>query len=59
MKNDKKIEDTIRDIDLYTKNFINFVDSTGNQCSYTDRMVESIVKKAVELKKLYKDNFKE
>lgn len=58
MKNDKKIEEVVRDMSLYIKNFIEFVDETGNQCAYTDRMVESLIKKATELKELYKNNFK-
>ena len=41
----------------FTKEFNEFVDTFGNQCAYTDRMVEQIIEISKKIEKLYQDNF--
>ena len=57
MKNDKTIEKEIKRLSSFTKEFNEFVDTFGNQCAYTDRMVEQIIEISKEIEKLYQDNF--
>lgn len=57
MKNDKKIAREMKRLSSFTKEFNEFVDTFGNQCAYTDRMVEQIIEISKEIEKLYQDNF--
>lgn len=57
MKNDKKIAREMKRPSSFTKEFNEFVDTVGNQCAYTDRMVEQIIEISKEIAKLYQDNF--
>ena len=57
MKNDKKIAREMKRLSSFTKEFNEFVDTFGNQCAYTDRMVEQIIEVSKEIEKLYQDNF--
>ena len=57
MKNDKKIAREMKRLSTFTKEFNEFVDTFGNQCAYTDRMVEQIIETSKEIEKLYQDNF--
>ena len=52
MKNDKKIESLIKKIKQETEEFLNL----PNQCAYSDRIVENIIKYADELKTAYDNN---
>ena len=42
-------------LSTFTKEFNEFVDTFGNQCAYTDRMVEQIIEISKEIEKLYKE----
>lgn len=57
MKNDKKINDKILEINEKTSDFISAVKSLGNQCAATDRIVEAIIKLGKELEELHNNNF--
>ena len=57
MINDKKIAKEMKRLSDFTKEFNEFVDSIGNQCAYTDRIVEKIIEISEEIAKLYQDNF--
>ena len=56
MKNDKKILEAMKDIYNTAAYFIDFVEE-ANPCAHTDRMVEKVIAKSEELKKLYGNNF--
>lgn len=56
MKKDKKIEKLIKEITEQCQDFTNSVDLMGNQCAWTDRKIEAILKKTTELKKAYESN---
>ncbi len=56
MKNDKKIRNVVKTLNLMCADFIDYV-SNLNECSYSDRMIESIIDKAKELEKLHKERF--
>lgn len=57
MENDKKILEAMRDISYWAAYYIDFVEQ-ANTCAHTDRVVEHIVEKAEEVKKLHEENFK-
>lgn len=59
MRNDKTIEKLMKSIENNAKEFNEFVESIGNQCAYTDRMIEIVIELATDLKTLYEGNFKE
>lgn len=56
MKNDKKILEAMRDLEYWAAYYIDFV-SGANTCAYTDRVVEHVVEKAEEIRKLHEENF--
>ena len=56
MKKDKKIVELIKEITEQCQDFTNTVDSMGNQCAWTDRKIEAILKKMTELKQVYESN---
>lgn len=56
MKNDKKILEAMHDLSYWAAYYIDFVEK-GNTCAHTDRVVEHVVEKAEEIKKLHTENF--
>jgi len=52
MINDDKILNKMKEIQQKASEYINYVHGF-NPCAYSDRMVESVIKAADELKKLY------
>lgn len=57
MKNDEKILEMVKDLRADCMIFIDSVKAYGNQCAYTDRMLEKILETSGELEKLYSGNF--
>lgn len=57
MKNDKKIERKVAEIQSLCYEFKCDVKSLGNQDAFTDRIVEKIIDKSKELEKLYNAQF--
>lgn len=58
MKNDKKILEAMHDLSYWAAYYIDFVEN-ANTCAHTDRVVEHVVEKAEEIKKLQAGNFEE
>lgn len=58
MKYDKKIKTLITSIQQDTQAYSDYVNTFGNTCAYTDRMVESIIKNSKELEKTYNKQVK-
>lgn len=56
MKNDKKILEAMRNLSYWAAYYIDFV-TNANTCAHTDRVVEHVVEKAEEIKKLHSENF--
>ena len=46
MKNDKEIKSIINSLMIECQDFLNDVENVGNQTAYSDRIVETILKKA-------------
>lgn len=51
---EKKITKFIKKIEDECKEFIKYEETFGNQCAYTDRMVENIIEFAGKLEKPHK-----
>ena len=47
------MKEIIKEINKYCNEYLGFVESVGNECAYTDSIVECIIKKAKELKEKY------
>lgn len=58
MKNDKKIEKVVAELESRCHDFLSTVKSLGNHCAWTDRKVEGIIELSEELKKLHESQFK-
>ena len=58
MKNDKKIEKVVAELESRCNDFLTTVKSLGNHCAWTDRKVEGIIELSEELKKLHESQFK-
>jgi bacterioferritin-associated ferredoxin len=56
---DRKIKKLVEEIGHDVGQFLQAVGALGNQCAWTDRMVEQIINDAEELKKTYEGQFKE
>lgn len=56
MRNDEEILEVMKEIYNSAAYFIDFVENI-NTCAHTDRMIERVIAKSEELKKLYKNNF--
>ena len=56
MKNDKKILEAMHDLSCWAAYYIDFVEG-ANTCAHTDRVIEHVVEKAEEIKKLHSENF--
>ena len=47
------MKEIVKEISELCKEYLGFVESAGNECAYTDIVVEEIISKAHELKKEY------
>ena len=47
------MKEIVKEISELCKEYLGFVESVGNECAYTDRMIEEIINKANELKIKY------
>lgn len=56
MQHDRSVKSYVEQIKTQAQEFLDFVNS-NNQCAYTDRMVENILKTAEKLDKVYNSNF--
>lgn len=56
---DKKIKKLVEEIGHDVGQFQQAEGMLGNQCAWTDRMVEKIIEDAEKLKKTYENQFKE
>lgn len=52
MDNDEKLRELIASIHTKTKEFIDYVNQIGNQCAYTDRLIEDVIQQSKELESL-------
>ena len=59
MKNDRIVKKKVKELHDLTTDFLTIVNSMSNQDAFTDRIVESIIKKAAELKDSYNEQFYE
>ena len=55
MLNDKKIYKNTRALMDATKFWLTMVDSIGEQCVTTDRIIENVIRIGDEIKKLYNE----
>lgn len=56
---DKLVKQQITILENKVKDWKTAVKNIGNQCAYTDRMVEEIIKAAKELEKAYNEQFQD
>ena len=56
MQHDRSVKSCVEQINAQAQEFLDFVNS-NNQCAYTDRIVENILKTAEKLDKVYNSNF--
>lgn len=56
MKNDRRIKNTIKDINTMCLDYLSYVNGV-NECAYSDRIVEYIIKRSKELEKLHNLRF--
>lgn len=56
MQHDRSVKSCVEQIRTQAQEFLDFVNS-NNQCAYSDRMVENILKTAEKLDKVYNSNF--
>lgn len=56
MANDKKIKKIVEELNKDTQEYLDYITDL-NECAFTDRKIENIIKKAKELDKYYNDNF--
>ena len=54
---EKRITKFIRKIEEECKEFIKYEETFGNQCAYTDRMVENIIDFSKQLENSYNELF--
>jgi hypothetical protein len=47
------MKEIVKEINKYCNEYLGFVENVGNECAYTDSIVECIIKKAKELKNKY------
>lgn len=52
MANDEKLRELMASIHTKTKEFIDYVNQIGNQCAYTDRLIEDVIQQSKELESL-------
>ena len=56
--NDAKILKAMKELNRLSAYYIDFVEG-ANTCAHTDRVVEDVVAKAEEIKKLHEEQFSE
>ena len=56
MQHDRSVKSCVEQIRSQAQEFLDYVNS-NNQCAYSDRMVENILKTAEKLDKIYNSNF--
>lgn len=56
MQHDRSVKSCVEQIRTQAQEFLDFVNS-NNQCAYSDRMVENILKTSEKLDKVYNSNF--
>ncbi len=56
MQHDRSVKSYVEQIRTQAQEFLDFVNS-NNQCAYSDRMVENILKTSEKLDKVYNSNF--
>lgn len=54
---DKKVLKLVKDLQQQCATFVSTVTGLGNQCAWTDRMVEEIVSTATQLETVYQSQF--
>ena len=47
------MKEIVKELQEYCVEYINFTESFGNECAYTDSLVEKIINKAEDLKNKY------
>jgi len=47
------MKEIVKELQEYCAEYTNFIESFGNECAYTDRLVEKIINKAEDLKNKY------
>lgn len=47
------MKEIVKEINKYCNEYLGYVESTRNECAYTDSVIECIIKKAKELKEKY------
>jgi proline dehydrogenase len=52
-KEELTMKEIVKEINKYCNEYLGFVESVGNECAYTDSVIECIIKKAKELKEKY------
>ena len=56
---DAKVKKLVKQVLQDCEAFLESVKAMGNQCAWTDRMVEQIIDDSTELKKTYEKQFEE
>lgn len=56
--NDAQILKAMKELNYWSAYYIDFVEG-ANTCAHTDRVVEDVVAKAEEIKKLHEEQFSE
>ncbi len=57
MKNDRKVKYLIKDINTKCLDYLSYINRL-NECAYSDRIVEYIIKRSKELEKIHNSRFK-
>jgi proline dehydrogenase len=53
IKETEQMKEIVKEINELCKEYLGFVESAGNECAYTDSIIEKIISKANELKTKY------
>lgn len=53
MKKKAKMEPIVRRIHKISTDYVDYLNAIGNECAYTDRMIEAIIEEAKKLEKAY------
>lgn len=48
-----KTKTIVKKINQISNNYLDYVEGVGNECAYTDRMIEAIIDEAKKLEKAY------
>ena len=52
-----KTKNIVKKINQISNNYLDYVDGVGNECAYTDRMIEAIIDEAKKLEKAHEEFF--